>query len=392
MNRARKALSGMILALLLLGLGELGARALLGPPPPSQQLVRVSVARLEVAGPTATLRHAVDPRQDVQVPVARGERPRVVFLGGSSVRHAWVSPPEVNFPTHVARLLPAVEVVNLGSPGQTLGGLVGVARALAPLQPDLVVVYAGHNDFAQSIMLGRVRSPSLRTLPLLRLASQSWLFAGLRGLKGHLGAAGGVNMQGRGQRLLPTADRWALDTREALLADLQRDLRALVRASPAPTLLLTQLASFHHAPTGVLAAPGTACAEQSARWPVVRGQGAPPPAALALEAAAACGPDAAYTLWAQAHAVQAQDPAQAAALYLRSRDLDPLPIRAPAQANEVTRAVAQAEGAALLDLERTLGPITPAGWFDDLLHPSQEGAARIAAAVAPAVQEQLKGR
>lgn len=99
---------------------------------------------------------------------------RLVCLGGSSVRGVGLDPGEA-FPAQLQAKLAAtfpgrtVEVVNLGGSGVTSEQLVWVADAAALLQPDLAVIYAGHNDWTGA-RLYRAFTGDRRTLRL-----RAWL-------------------------------------------------------------------------------------------------------------------------------------------------------------------------------------------------------------------------
>ena len=138
---------------LLLGI-ELGLRLLIGPPRPILGLIPVSQVTLVEQGDEVVLSHLIDPRQDVRVPRARGDRPRVVFLGGSSVRHTYSVPDDHNFPSHVQALAPELEILNLASPGQTTPTLAALVEHLDALNPDLIVLHTGHNDYADVVFAG----------------------------------------------------------------------------------------------------------------------------------------------------------------------------------------------------------------------------------------------
>ncbi len=77
---------------------------------------------------------------------------RVAFLGGSSVQGWPFREPGGSFPDLVGERLRErfpdrpVDVVNAGVGGYNSFQLVDVAHQIAPLQVDVVVIYAGHND------------------------------------------------------------------------------------------------------------------------------------------------------------------------------------------------------------------------------------------------------
>lgn len=358
-----------------------------GDPPMPRGLIRVATARLEVDGDTATLRHAELPQQDVVVPTRPGERPRVVFLGESSVRHAWTSPPEVNFPTHVQALLPDVEVVNFGMPGQSAGGILRLASELAPLRPDLVVIYTGHNEFNAPVFRGEVEGVRLWTLPFHELLARSWIRARLaQALLPPGDTTGVMHAPPTPGKILPVTDDALLRARENVLARLENELGRAVEASPAPVMLATLLRNFDHPPSGVLVAGHPDCASVVADAPTT----APAdPGRWAETVAAACGEDAALAAWYRAHALRREGrDAEAAEAWARSLARDPVSIRAPLEADAVTRKLAAASGATLVDLAAAV-PFPEGALFDDMLHPSRAGATRIAELLAPEIRAAL---
>jgi lysophospholipase L1-like esterase len=69
--------------------------------------------------------------------------------------------------------------------------------------------------------------------------------------------------------------------------------------------------------------------------------------------------------------------------------IDPVPIRAPVEADQIIREVAAETGATLLDLEQTIGAMPNGKLFIDTLHLSDRGAAAVARALEPVIREQL---
>lgn len=368
-----KAASGLGIAFGVLAFVEVLGRLLWGQPPPSPQLIQLSVARLEADGSALALRHDTEPAQDVRVG-AKGHRPRVVVMGGSSVRHSHHKGPRVNFPTWLSEALPDVEVVNLGAPGMTTLGILGLVRELAQVdaQADLLVVYAGHNDFSEPIFQGTLGGSSLALLPVHTLLGKSWIAAGLRGTTTALVPP---RRDDPGQ-ITVTSDARALAWRQATLEDYEANLRAIVARSPAPVVLSTVARSFDHPPVGVLAdADHPRCAQTVAGLPRMRMDD---PAALARKVDAQCGPDQALAHWYRAQAAaRAGDEAAAVEHFAELRRRDPLPLSAPPEAHTVVRRVVDDTDATLWDAAGALGPLPDGLLFDDLLHPSPRGAQRL---------------
>ena len=71
---------------------------------------------------------------------------RIVLLGGSTVQGYGVSPKE-NLQAHLSTLTSSTyDVVNLGAAGYTSSQIVDMLPEVWSLQPDLLVLYTGHND------------------------------------------------------------------------------------------------------------------------------------------------------------------------------------------------------------------------------------------------------
>lgn len=95
---------------------------------------------------------------------------RIFFLGGSSVNY--LQPQLDSFAARIAAETPcsAVEFINCGGLSYGSGRLVLVAAEVLAYQPDLLVIYSGHNEFEE---LEQLHLASLDTLPLQRLIDSS---------------------------------------------------------------------------------------------------------------------------------------------------------------------------------------------------------------------------
>lgn len=77
---------------------------------------------------------------------------RIVFLGGSTVQ-GFPYPSEIAFPRMVEHLLAAqrpgeqIEVLNAGIVGLNSFALADLVRQVVACQPDVIVIYTGHNEF-----------------------------------------------------------------------------------------------------------------------------------------------------------------------------------------------------------------------------------------------------
>ena len=384
-----RLIMGMLVAAGILGGVEALGWALRGPPPPSGQVIQISVAELVAEGADTRLRHLLEPRQDVVVP-PKGDRPRLVTLGGSSVRHSWATDPAVDFPLWLQRALPQIEVVNLGTPGQTTLGILALMPMLDRLDPDLVLLYTGHNDFSEPVFQGRLAGSRLWMLPLHRLLGRSWIYASLRGPAVSLAPPQPEARRG----VLVTDDYRATRWADQTLAIYDRQLGEIIDASPAPVALSTLLRNADYPPTGLLALPesqpdgdGAACRKRVAALPL---HAPPGPELLARQVDTACGPGRALAWWYRSLAARAAgDLATATDHFAESLRRDPLPLRAPFEVDAVIRRRAADHGALLIDPAEALGPLPPGAWFDDTLHPNAEGARRLAGALAPPLEAAL---
>jgi lysophospholipase L1-like esterase len=360
--------------------GELWLRATHGPPPPHDNLARLSQCWIQESGDAVGLR--CHPASEANLDVTRvPERPRVVVLGGSSVRETWDQGPgrKPNFTDVLQLRHPELEFVNLGVAGLGAGSVARVSSELSALSPDAVVIYSGHNDYNGDVFNGRISGVSLWAAPLYRLIAKSWLHAELF----------------RKRRIVPKKDPGAfinavetgvaLEIRPEVDDRFHDDLALAVSEAPAPVVLSTLLRNPGFPPSGhdVRGQPQCAGALQRLR----RTMGDPVRSLSDIEAA--CG-EGAVTEWLRFRvALRDRDEAAAKAHWERSLDLDALPMRAPATADLIIRAVAEEEGVRLVDLAETHGHRAPRRWFTDTLHLSAEGAEVIADGIEPALLEVL---
>lgn len=348
-------------------------RAWRGPPPPSDFVAQVGRCRL-----TASRLECVGTEQDLDIP-ARSGAPRVVVLGGSTVRNPFDPGAESDFPTALARELPEAEVLNLGVAGLATSGVAALAAQLHVLDPDLVILSTGHNDYSQDVFRGAIDAPGLWTLPVHQVLQLSWVHGLL---------AGGVRGTPRmgGQAALVTTDDTALRVRPEVNQRFADFLAMAIRASPAPVIVATLLRNFDEGPQGELVTGKPACASKAAQLPRKARQVGDWAGAL-RQAQEACG-DGALTAWFAGHATR--DKAEATRQFGRSLSMDAIPLRAPFEADAITQEVAESNGARFVDVNAELGPLCPGAWFSDGLHLSAAGAQLYGRALAPSVREALR--
>ena len=409
------------------GFVEMVAHRMYGPPPESDTVVRTAACEIREEGGRSWMECARTPGEPLFTAPTAKTKPRVVVLGGSSVRDPFKSDPNDNFPEHLQARLPEAEVLNLGKAGMSMAGVAYIASQIAPLQADLVVIYEGHNDYSQTVFTGPIRGVHLWTLPVIRVLSESWVYRWLSQDLKSVGAAGHrvtstppaaapeiCRASGQGPAaMLATEDAGAITRRDAVTERFRNDLREAVRAaagsaagsataagkvaagarsgaaSPTaglPVIVSTLLRNFDNPPMAEVAPAGSPC---EAALACLSNASLTDHETLATYSATMCG-EGALTWWHRAHAAfDRGDIAAATDAFHRSLALDPAPLRAPWEADQVVRDVASDEGATLLDLEAIVGPLPPGKLFHDTLHPSTEGAEVIATALEPVVRGKL---
>ncbi len=344
-----------------------------GRPRPLDNWLRVSRCHLEPVG----LRCA-EPGNNVDV--GPRSRPRVLVFGGSSVRNPFDPDPEMWFATTVQALVPEAEVVNLGVPGLAAVGVAALVSQAPVLDPDVIVIYSGHNDFNQDVFAGRIAATRMWMLPVYAALSNSWLHSLLA--RRPVGQAR-QSFELGATRTLATDDDFSLRVRPEILARYQEDLRSALSASRVPVVLSTLMRNASWPPQGTLTTGHPGCAA------FLEHANLNQPQSLVEGAEAACG-DEALTWWARMHhAITHHDDAAAAAAWGKSLDRDPLPMRAPLIADDTIRELAAAEDAILVDLSLGLGLMPSGRYFRDTLHLSADGGRAVGAQMAPAVREAL---
>ena len=396
MSRLRKLLMGLLVSSLCLLAMEGAARVLTGPPTPpfvatipapgesGQWLKRGQDGRIEA---TYQNRFVIPP-----FPAEPGDGPRVIWVGGSSVRGGrGDSKPEREMPGLTAARVEGVEMLNLGAPGLDTRHLWAMAPELLALQPDVLVIYTGHNDLGNVLFEGSVPTASaaraMRVRAILRRARLFELMergeetvSGLR-----VGEENGANARERLGDMEPVQ-------REAMLGDFERRLRWLVRAArqQGVQVVLVTVISDARSPSAQWSCPELM--EQV-------GLGAKPGRASGprVDEQLLADSDCRDARWYVAHntlknGLPREHP-EAVETLLELRDTDPWATRAGRPSNEIIRSVAREEGAVLVDMaavaqERGQG-LEPVRWFTDPIHLSPGGHRAIADQVTPVLAQLL---
>jgi lysophospholipase L1-like esterase len=401
-GRLQKLLYGLITAAGIIFLVEAGLRIFWGQPGQLEAISRVAQCQIQQSGDRAWM-ECGHPEDRVELASIK-TKPRVVVVGGSSVRDPFKPVPDDNFPEHLGRRMPEVEVVNLGKAGQSMGGVAWVVSQLAALKPDLVVLYEGHNDYAQTVFTGRIAGTRLWMIPVLKILEKSWIYTGLTQQTKGVAAApkkpglipmGGPNPPDicftipRSQRrgILAITDDTALEVREEVTARFRSDLKTAIRSSPAPVIVSTLLRNAEYPPAGVLLEESNPCARALNCMQNEQLTDHQPLLSFAQENC----PQSSIALWLESRVkAETGDLLGAVEPWKASLDMDPLPLRAPYIADSIVREVTLETGATLLDLEPVVGALPAWRYFTDTLHPSTEGAELIAASLEPLVREKLK--
>lgn len=333
-------------------------------------------------------------REVVPMPKPPGEL-RIVLAGASTVE-GFPLPGNVTaarfLEAGLQSLLPGrpVRVVNLGVTAVASYPVRELStRALRELEPDLLVVYTGHNELfgAAGVASWQRMGSSVRTMRAVYALRRLALWQGLRPLLVR------SRPEARGPELVEVmAGVEAVEPGGPLHARAQRNLETNLRAIAGearrrgvPAVLSTVASNLRDlAPIGSWEGdllPEVAAAAAAAHDAA--------PDELARLAAAA--PRHAGVAYALARALEGRDEAEAGALYARARDLDSMPWRAPGAVSELIRRVSTKERVGLADAEAAFAAAVdgPPGWdlFADHLHPNLEGQALLAATLLHAVAE-----
>lgn len=347
------------------------------------------------------------------VPLEKGPRTFRVAVLGESAAQGDPAPP-YGFARFLEAMLREawpevhVEVVNAGVVAINSHVMVPIARDVARLRPDVVVVYAGNNEVVGPYGPGTVLTggaPGLGTIRAAVALSSTRLGQALVAALRPADAAGG---EWRGMEMFLERQVRASDPRlEAVYQGFRENLRDAVAAGRGAgaqvvvSTMATRLVGF--APFGWLHRAGLAPADLAAwRARVEAGD--------RLAAAGRC--DAARAEWLAAEAIDAEpaelhhrlgecalaagDAGEAGARLTRARDLDTLRFRADSRLEAITREVAAASGpgVVLVDGAAAVAAGSPTGLGDgttlhEHVHLSPRGSWLLARALFPAVAAAL---
>ena len=325
-----------------------------------------------------------------------------VILAGASAAQGYPQPTALAGSAFLAEMLRDVwpdtniEVINLGTTAVASFPVLGMLTEALEYEPDLVVVYAGHNEFFGAYGVASFqsagRSPgAIRFHRWFRSLALTQFVRGLTTGVGNSDASQGTALM---EAMVGQAHVGPEDT---LRSDAARNLQAHVvemnrrcKAHDVPVIVCT-LASNERdlAPIGT---PDLSALSFEDRKELDRllGNAAeevhsdPDAAIAALEKALSLYPDhaTAYYLLGQAYLAQG-DETQAARWFRKAIDCDPMPWRAPSKSIEAIRSAAEEHNAVLCDVQQMFRDASPhgcIGWelMDDHVHFSLQGQALLA--------------
>ena len=330
---------------------------------------------------------------------------RVFVLGASTVA-GFPNPPNTAFPRFLEQMLADVyparrfEVINCGLTAINSFCLLDFVGEVAGYSPDLIVVYAGHNEFVGPY---GVTTPfarfgnDWRGIRLYMFLQRSRIHYGLKELifrlrfRGRDGAARepfGLHLVSR--EIGPLDDGYET-TRRNFRRNLE-EMLALAEERAVPVALSTLVANLKDFHPLRSRCDGSGLSD---RVEGLASEGNLEEAAAAADRALERNPDCAdlHFQLGRVRYLQGKYP-QAAAAFASARDLDRMPFRAPASFNEVILDLAQEGGGQVVlnDVEKGFAAASPQGivgneLITEYLHPTVYGHFLIARTLMEALAE-----
>ena len=331
-----------------------------------------------------------------------------IFLVGESAIKGFPQPRNLACSAFLQQMLQdawpdrAVEVINLGTTAVASFPVLEIMTEALAYQPDLIVIYTGHNEF-----FGTYGTASIG-----RAGSRPWMLRATRWV--HSLALVQVV-----EKLLPAprreSNRTLMETmigksyvapddwsRQAAARNLHANIAAMLercRARGVPVLVCTQPTNERDlAPVGTDKTDSLDATRQRefARL-LEEGMNAsrknPTQAAAVLQQALGLLPQHARAHYYLAQACLAVGESEKARdHFIRARDLDPLPWRCTSQSQEAILRAAKESGVPVCDVEKAFHDGSPdglIGWelMDDHVHPTLRGQALIAEAIVASLQK-----
>lgn len=327
---------------------------------------------------------------------------RIFCLGGSTT-YGRPYDDATSFCGWLRVLLPRVdpgrewEVVNAGGVSYASHRIARLAEELAAYDPDLFIVYTGHNEFLERRTYSDVFAQPAALREANALLARTRIYSALARLRPSVGSD-----EAPERELLPAEVTTLLDSsvgpeayerdpelRSQAIEHFRHNLERIVdlaETARADSLLVVPAANLA-ACTPFKSERGDDLSDaQIAEWERLSGQAARARAAgdaaallAAVEAMAAIDPAHADTQFLHGRLLAAADRHdEAARAFERARDEDVCPLRAPSELLESVREVARDRDLPLVDFDRVLRGAVPGGVpgaesFLDHVHPTIEG-------------------
>ena len=335
---------------------------------------------------------------------------RVAFVGASTVR-GFPHPRSLSAAAFVEAMLADawpgrdVQVFNLGIPALASFAVAQVLEDAMGLEPDLVVVYAGHNEYygidGAVDQWGPLRNRLRHALVEGRIP---WMMYALRDRVLGTEVTGADLIQVLGERGSLSPGDHRRQSAPAYLGDNLSRMAGICRSAQVPVILCTLAANdAGFAPAGS-ESPGLP-AEELSLWQgglvlaaeaLLQDAVSPEAAAEALariEGAEALEVRSAWLQYLKGRALlELGDAGKARSAFAMARELDTMPWRAPESHNRAIRAAAGESGAVLADVAHAFAEVAPpegVGWglMVDHVHPSIAGQLLMARTIAAAISQ-----
>lgn len=290
-----------------------------------------------------------------------------IFVLGESSAAGWPYTANASFPRYIRRKLHKlyinhhVEVINLGVSAISSYTILDFAKAAAELDPDLVLIYTGHNEFYGALGAGSTQSLganrwfintmlSLQDYKIVQLLQNS--IKGIWSAAASLGDDGGETsnetLMARmiGESLIEYGSPVYESGKVQFRGNLE-EIAGLFEEKNIPVILSTVASNLKDLPPFVT---GDASDEKSAGRIYLKAN----------------------------EALSKGDTSGALRLFSRARDLDPLRFRASSDMNQIIRETAQRYNTHFIDAEAALNRIAEVGiigadLMTDHLHPNIKG-------------------
>ncbi|MGD8977016.1 MAG: SGNH/GDSL hydrolase family protein [Gammaproteobacteria bacterium] len=395
-------LLALMLPVLLLGAVEGALRALDVAPRIPLFIPHPQHPQYSLANPAAAGRLFSRPEAAPNVSIETGffdtrrssEALRLVVQGGSSAAgfpYGYGASPAAMLEQRLRRENPArrIEVISTAMSAVNSYALWEFSEEIIDIEPDAVLIYAGHNEFLGILGVGSAysssRSPGLtrlilrlRDFRLYRLLERMLSPVGDQAVSGDGGDGGeGGTLMARiaAERRIPMDSELYRRGVEQFEGNLDRILRRYGEAG-IPVFVATLVSNEADQPPFISAA-GAEGEIRASVEAIDDGEMPDPSARKRLEDLAAGGnADAAYALGR----LSAKEGRTEAALqaFQRARDLDQLRFRAPTAFNRIIRERAAAHGATVVEAASAFRGVSPGGvighsLITEHLHPNADG-------------------